>query len=86
MATTVRVDEKTHSALRELASSSGESMSAVMQKAIDSYRRRRFLEEANRAFAALRADEDAWNEELKERELWEATLADGIDPETVDES
>lgn len=34
------------------------------------------LAETNAAYAALKADPAAWHEELAERELWEATLAD----------
>jgi hypothetical protein len=34
-----------------------------------------------RVYAALRADTEAWAEELKERKLWEATLMDGLDPD-----
>jgi len=37
----------------------------------------RFLEEASRAFIALRNDPSAWQEELAERQLWEETLLDG---------
>ncbi|GFE68447.1 hypothetical protein [Chroococcus sp. FPU101] len=36
-----------------------------------------FLEEADRAFVALRNDPQAWQEELAERQLWENTLLDG---------
>lgn len=44
-------------------------------------RRRRLFEETNRAYAAIRADPDAWQEELAERALWDATLLDGLDPD-----
>lgn len=36
-----------------------------------------FLEEADRAFVALRNKSTAWQEELAERQLWENTLLDG---------
>lgn len=42
-------------------------------------RRRRLLEETNRAYAALRADPDAWREELAERAIWDVTNLDGLD-------
>ncbi|MGH2372244.1 MAG: toxin-antitoxin system protein [bacterium] len=41
--------------------------------------RRRLLVETNRAYAALRADTKAWNEEQQERALWDGTLADGME-------
>ena len=53
-------------------------MQAVLDKAIERYRRERFLHAANADFAALRRDAKAWKEELRERALWEHTLADGL--------
>lgn len=41
--------------------------------------RQQLLEETNRAYAALRADAEAWRAELAEREAWDATLSDGLD-------
>lgn len=78
---TVRVTEETRETLRELASRTGEPMQAILQRAVEDYRRRWFFDELNRAFAALRADPQAWAEELAEREAWDATIADGLDPE-----
>ena len=53
-------------------------MQAVLDKAIERYRRERFLQSANADFAALKTHPNAWREELRERELWEPTLADGL--------
>ena len=77
--TTVRISPAAHDALRELAARSGEPMQTVLDRAIESYRRRRFLEDLNAAFLALREDPGAWAAELAEREAWDATLADGLD-------
>lgn len=41
-------------------------------------RHQRMLEEADRADAALRADPDAWREELAERAVWDVTNLDGL--------
>ena len=38
-----------------------------------------FLDEVNAAYARLRADPRAWEEELAERQLWDRTLADGLE-------
>ena len=38
----------------------------------------RFLDAANSAFGKLRADPNGWREEIRERSLWERTLADGL--------
>ena len=53
----------------------------VLKKAIESYRRQAFLEEANAAFAALRADSRAWAEEQQEREVWDQAIGDGLERE-----
>jgi hypothetical protein len=54
-------------------------MHKVQEKAIEAYRRKRPLERGNQAYAALRNDTKAWEQELSERRLWESTLADGLD-------
>ena len=38
-----------------------------------------FLDAANAAYAALKNDPVAWQEELEERALWDRTLGDGIE-------
>ena len=45
--------------------------------------RRRFFEELGREYVALREDPVAWEEELAERRLLEATLMDGLDPDEI---
>ncbi|MGH2516516.1 MAG: toxin-antitoxin system protein [Ktedonobacterales bacterium] len=76
---TVRISEHTHDLLKVLAAETGEPMQAILDRALEEYRRRRFLEEANAEFAALRNDPEAWQEELDEREAWDSTLMDGIE-------
>lgn len=84
MATTVRVGTETHAKLKELADASGESMSSVLDKAVEIYRRERFLQEVNRAYASLRDDKQAWQDELEDRRVWDVTLADGQVPEEAE--
>ncbi len=74
--TTVRISETARRKLRELAEKERQPMQVVLEAAIEQYRRRRLLEEANAAYAALRNDPNAWAEEQAERAEWEATLAD----------
>lgn len=76
-----RISEPTRQVLQQLARESGETMQAVLDKAVELYRRRRFLEASNRAFAALRANPEAWRTEQTERQAWDITLADGLEPE-----
>ncbi len=75
----VRVNDSARMALKALAEQSGETMGAVLEKAIECYRRQRILEQANCAYAALRKDPQAWREETEERQAWAGTLADELD-------
>jgi hypothetical protein len=54
-------------------------MQAILDKAIEEYRRRTFLEGLAGDFAALRADPKAWAEEQAERRLWDNALMDDLD-------
>lgn len=76
---TVRISPETREMLRRLAAETGESMQAVLERAVEAYRREHFLQESNRAFAALRADAQNWRSELQEREAWDATLGDHLE-------
>ena len=73
---TVRIGEESYKALREIAARSGESMQVVLAKAIEEYRRKSFLENANAAFANLCKDAKAWHREQKERAAWDMRLGD----------
>ena len=77
----IRVPESTHSILRELADETGSSMQEILIAAIEEMRRQRMFELSNAAYAAMRANEDEWQEELRERKLWDVTLADGLEGE-----
>jgi hypothetical protein len=76
--TTVRVTQHTHEVLRELAAARGESLQQVLEDAVERYRRERFFADVHAAYARLRADQAAWEEELAERAELEGTLADGL--------
>ena len=56
-------------------------MQAVLDDAIEQYRRDKFFRELDRGYAQLQANPAAWQEELAERRLWDATLMDGLDKE-----
>ncbi len=73
---TVRISKGTRDTLRALAVKSEESMQTIIDRAIEGYRRQSFIEQANKAYSALRENPEAWETELKERLEWEATLAD----------
>jgi hypothetical protein len=75
---TVRINSSAYAVLRTLAEEADESMTKVLDKAIEAYRRQRFLDGLNADFAALRSDRGAWKEEQAERAAWDATLSDGL--------
>lgn len=77
--TSIRIDEQALAALRDLARKERQPLQAVLKAAIDSYRREKFLKEANVAFAELRSNPQAWGEEQKERDLWDRTSVDGLE-------
>ena len=54
-------------------------MQAVLDRAIERYRRESFLRAANSEFQALKGDPRAWKQEVQERQVWEQTLADRPD-------
>jgi hypothetical protein len=56
-----------------------ERVHEMLGRFVDRQRRQTLLDEANQDFAALRADDQAWREELEERRLWDATTADGLE-------
>ncbi len=56
-------------------------MQAVLDDAIEYYQRDKFLNEANAAYARLKADPKAWSEELEARRASAGTLMDGIEDE-----
>jgi hypothetical protein len=77
----VSISEAAHQILKELAEQTSQTMMAVLDKALDAYRRKLFFEQLNAGYAELRADPAAWPEHLAEQKLWDATLMDGLDPD-----
>jgi hypothetical protein len=78
---TVPISDKSHRILQELAEQTGQTTGEILDKALDAYRRKVFFDGLAADYAALKADPEAWAEELAERKLWEATLMDGLDPD-----
>ena len=80
-AATVKISPRARETLRRIALEDGESEQSLLDRAVDHYRRERFLRDANTDFAALRKSRRAWDEELGERKLWDETLSAGIEGE-----
>jgi hypothetical protein len=77
----IRITPRSKAVLRVLAKQEGKPMQAVLDEAIEHYRRDKFLDEVNAAYAALRNDPKAWRAERAEHALWDKTLADGLQDE-----
>ncbi len=77
--TTMRISQEARETLQKLSSQTGRKLQELLDEAVERYRRELFLKEANVAFAALRADKEAWADEEEERTAWEGTLADGLE-------
>ena len=78
--TTIRVSRDVYNIIKHLSEQKNENMQNIVENAIKEYKKRKFFEEMNRAYANLRSDSQAWEEEKKERELWDISLSDGLEP------
>jgi hypothetical protein len=76
--TRIRTSESSMQVLRELSTLTGKSVSAVLETAIEQYRRLLILEETNAAYAKLRADPEAWQGVEEERAEWDLAFGDGL--------
>jgi hypothetical protein len=77
---TISISESSQRLLQDLAARTGQTMSDVLDKALDAYRRKVFFDQLNAGYADLRADSEAWAAHEAERKMWDATLMDGLDP------
>jgi len=73
----IRISEPAHRILRQLAQQDHKPMQAILEQAIEAYRRQRFLEGLGADFAVLRENENEWKAEQQERSDWDDTLSDG---------
>jgi hypothetical protein len=76
--TTIRVKKRTAGTLRSLASLRESSISDLVEALAEAERKRLFWERVNASYAALKADPEAWAEELEERRSLEGTLMDDL--------
>ncbi len=76
---TIRVNKKTLDTIKELAEKAGATMTAVVEAAVRDYEIKKYWEEYNAGYAALKADPKAWAEYQVEMKLWDSTLMDGLE-------
>ncbi len=72
----VRLSIKDKEYLEERAGACGTDMAKYLRKLIAEDKRRVWFEEAREAESALRGDKQAWVQESKERNIWDATIED----------
>jgi predicted transcriptional regulator len=80
-AVTVPISDATHRKLQELSAQTGQTTEEVVDRALEAYHRQVFFEQLNAGYAALRADRAASAELDADQRAWDATLADGLDPD-----
>jgi alpha-ketoglutarate-dependent taurine dioxygenase len=78
---TVRISEASHRSLTDLSRKEGKPMQAVLDEAIEEYRRKNFWRETSAAFESLRQNQRAWKQEQQERTRWDHALLDGVEQE-----
>lgn len=79
--TTVRIDRETHTKLQTLACELSLSMQEIVARAVEAYRRERIFDQADAAYAALRADPVAWQTYWDDHEEWEQADLTGSEDE-----
>jgi hypothetical protein len=81
--TTIRISQKAREEARELARATGKPISQVVEAAIRAEHRRLFWASFRQAAATVARNPVASAAEAADRELFEGTLADGLDAQTI---
>ena len=77
----MKISREVQNRLRALSQQEGNTMQAILEKALKLYEERAFWERTNRAYAALKTNPETSGQELEERREWEVTLKDGLEDE-----
>lgn len=81
MAQTARISSRSDSIIKEMISLTGYSKIDVIEYALETYRRNERMRLFNEGYQNLKSDKSKWEEELKDREELEGTIADGLEEE-----
>lgn len=81
-----RITEKTEKDLEFLKDTvfkgTKESKQSMIEKAVDRYVREQFIKKANEQFTRMKNEDPVgWKQMIKEEEVFDGTLADGLDDE-----
>lgn len=77
--TTIKVTPEVRDRLNEVAAAEGRTAGSIVEKLLDEYLWRQRIETAGRQMRAMTPEDRA--EYLAEAALWDATSADGLEPE-----
>lgn len=77
--TTIRIDTKTYENLKKLSEQLEQPMQKIVYEALEEYKKKILLSQTAEAFLNLKKNSDLWEDEIKERELWDNTLLDGVE-------
>jgi len=77
--TTIRIDAKTYENLKKLSEQLEQPMQKIVHEALIEYKRKILLSQTAEAFLNLKKNNKLWEDEIKERELWDNTLLDGVE-------
>ncbi len=79
MAKSVRVDERLHATLQEIAQEEKRSIRQIIEDAVRQYRKERFWAGVEEDLARLRADPVAWKDYQDEIAVWDTLASDGLE-------
>ncbi|MDQ3045345.1 MAG: hypothetical protein M3R06_09405 [Chloroflexota bacterium] len=77
----VRVEERVHGTLRELANVENRSIGQVIEAAVDRYQKDKFWKEMHEGFTRLRVDPAAWETYEVEAAAWDPIRGNGLEDE-----
>lgn len=77
--TTIRVSREVYNTIKSLAQQQNENIQDIIENAVKEYKKKKFFENLNSAYAKLKTDSKGWEEEAEEREEWDAVLSDGLE-------
>lgn len=81
MAQTARISTNSDAIIQELIIKTKKTKIEIIDEALELYRYHERMRILNEQYETLRSDQNAWAQELKEREEWEGTLMDGFTDE-----
>lgn len=76
----IKVATSTYAILKDLATAEKDTMQAILDRVLKEYQTKKFFESVNKAYGQMSSEE--WDDEIKERKLFENTLLDGLEEDT----